>query len=95
MQVDQIKQFVAHAIGTKKYTKFSRWQLEEDEIEQGIVRNQKAQIYESLSKKMDFFSEAKNTNQKQMHLEKNAVFFKSCIAAKVAPAPLLSQIVNG
>ena len=44
---------------------------------------------------MDFFSEVKNTNKKQMHLEKNTVFFKSCIAAKVAPAPVLTQIVNG
>ena len=44
---------------------------------------------------MEFFDEAKKTNQKQMHLEKNAVFFKSCATVNVAPTPLLSQITDG
>ena len=64
MQVDQVKQFLAQAIGTKQYTKYSRWTYEEDEIETNIVRKQKAQIYEQLTKRMKFFNEAKETNSK-------------------------------
>ena len=44
---------------------------------------------------MDFFDEAKKTNSKQMSLEKHAVFLKSCAAAMIAPAPLLSQVIDG
>ena len=37
-QVEQVKQFLAQAIGTRKFTKYTKWHYEEDEIEQEIVK---------------------------------------------------------